>query len=75
MAKKHKLDIFTVLDQISRKKLDYYDALSEEEQKAFMVSEGRGRWVPVWQAWEEDWPWEIIDTPSTPKSGAPPCSA
>lgn len=35
-AKKHKLNIFTVLDQISRKKLNYYDALSEEEQKAFV---------------------------------------
>lgn len=29
---------------------------SEEEQKEFMVNEGRGRWVPVWQAWEEGWP-------------------
>ncbi len=36
MAKKHKLDIFTVLEQISTKNLNYYDALSEEEQKAFM---------------------------------------
>ena len=38
MAKKktHKLDIFNVLNQISTKKRNYYEGLSEEEQKAFM---------------------------------------
>lgn len=36
MKKKHKLDLFTLLNQISTKKRDYYERLSEEEQKAFM---------------------------------------
>ena len=34
--KTHKLDIFSVLNQISMKKRNYYEGLSEEEQKAFM---------------------------------------
>jgi len=34
-AKKHKLDIFKVLDQINRKNHAYYDTFSEEQEKAF----------------------------------------
>lgn len=34
MTKKHGVDIFKVLDQISRKNTSFYDNLSESEQKA-----------------------------------------
>lgn len=34
MSSKHKLDLFDVLGKLSRKNCDFYDDLSEDEQKA-----------------------------------------
>ena len=36
MAKKYKLDIFKVLNQVNKKSQAFYDTLSEEQEKAFM---------------------------------------